>query len=228
MPKVLPLHKRIFFSLLEKFLATKTWKSIVHMTPRLYGYPAFPLEDYFRIREIIRSNPDEIYCFVGVDNASVSTWVQRLTMSIYWAHSGFVLLDASGEVVIKHVRWRGLLHWPLLKYLKECDEFALLKVPLTAGEKEIVSERLAKLHRSKIIYKIRDNIHLEKQYTDPDFLKESNRFVLYCSEYQYYACMDLTQDKIWQRGRARFTPDDVYRGCDVVWEHRKKSENRDK
>jgi hypothetical protein len=213
--------KRLFFWWLEWFLATKFWKSIVRMTPRLYGYPKFPLEQYFTLRDIVRKDPAAIYCFVGVDNSSVSTLIQRRILNFYWAHSGFVYLDEDNELSIHHLRWYGLLRWKLLKYLRECDEFALIRLPLTEDEKEIANARIAKIAKSKLIYKLRDNIHLEDQHTDKDFWLKTDHFTLYCSEYQYVVCKGL-MNSVWDSGKVRFAPDDIYRGGEVVWEFRGK------
>ena len=213
--------QKVFFRCLEWILATRFWKSIVRMTPRLYGYPKFPLEQYFTLRKIVRSDPEAIYCFVGVDNASMSTKIQRWIFDVYWAHSGFVYLDDEDEVSIHHVRWYGLLRWKLLKYLRECDEFALIRLQLSEENKKIVTAKIDKIGKSKILYKMRDNIHLEKQHTDKDFWLKTDRFVLYCSEYQYMVCKGLL-NSIWGIGKARFVPDDIYEGGEVVWEFREK------
>lgn len=212
--------RKVVSYFLELLLATSLWRTIVKMKPRIFCYPKFPLEEYFTIREIIRKNPQSVYCFVGVDNASLSTKIQRAVFGVYWAHSGFVFLGEDGELYIDHVRWYGILKWNLLKYLRECDEFALLRIPLREGEAEIFHKRLETIKRSQVEYRLRDNIHKEPQYTNPAYLNGQNPIVLYCSEYQYYACLNLTANPIWRTGKERFNPDHVYQGCDVVWEFR--------
>jgi hypothetical protein len=213
------MFKAVSSFFLEKILASKIWKYVVSLTPRLKGYPKFPLENYFKLREIVRSDPKSIYCFVGVDNASISVKLQRKMVGVYWSHSGFVYLDADNELSIKHVRWFGLLNWKLLKYLKECDEFALIKLPLNYFEMGTVNKKLEKINRSKVRYSIRDNIHREDQYTRKDSWETQDRFKLYCSEYQYFVCQGMMSDA-WAYGKSRFTPDDVYKGGVVVWEFR--------
>lgn len=213
--------KKISSPFLEKFLSTKLWKSIVRINLRLYGYPKLPLESYFEIRRIVKENLDDIFCFVGVDNASVATWFQRKVLGYYWGHTGFVEVDDEGELSINHIRYYGLLRWKLLKYLRECDEFVLLKLPLNSEEKEIVRKRLAKVNKSRVRYKLRDNLNKLPQYKDPKYWYHSDRFEFYCSEYQYFICQGLMND-VWDRGKDRFTPDDVFNGCEVVWEYRTK------
>jgi len=210
---------------LEWLLATRLWKSIVRMKPRLWGYPKFPLERYFIIREIIRDSPNEVYCFVGVDNASISTKLQRKVFHVYWAHSGFVYLDEDDELSIRHVRWYGLLNWKLLKYLRECDEFALIRLPLNEKEKLLFNKKLNKVNESKIVYALRDSLHILPQYTDKDFWLKSDMFVLYCSEYQYFVGQGL-MNSVWDYGRDRFAPDDVYKGGEVVWEFKKRDSRK--
>lgn len=211
--------------LLETLLSTKLWKSIVRLKLRLWDYPRFPIEKYFLLREIVKKNPDEIYCFVGVDNCSVSTWLQRRMFKYYWGHTGFVEIDEEGELSISHVRYIGLLKWKLLKYLKECDEFALLRLRLTHDEKIIVKNKLNKVSKGKVRYKLRDNLHLLAQYNDPNYWYHYDKFEFYCSEYQYFICQDL-MSKIWSSGKARFTPDDLYKGSEVVWEYRSRKRKK--
>lgn len=213
-------NKAIFLYFFQKILASKMWKYIVSLNPRLKGYPRFPLEEYFTIRDIIRNDPTSIYCFVGVDNASIAVRLQRKAVGVYWSHSGFVYLDADNELSAKHVRWLGLLNWKLLRYLKECDEFALIKLPLNYFEMNIVNKKLEKLNKAKIKYVIRDNIDREEQYTRRDSWETQNRFKMYCSEYQYFVCQGLMSSDVWAYGKSKFTPDDVYKGGIIVWEFR--------
>jgi hypothetical protein len=164
---------------------------------------------------------------VGVDNASVGVWFQRKTIGYYWGHTGFVEIDNEGELSINHIRYYGLLRWKLLKYLRECDEFALLRLPLNEEEKTLVKDRLAKVNKSKVVYKLRDSLSKLAQYKDPIYWFHSDIFEFYCSEYQYFICQGF-MNKVWERGRDRFTPDDIYNGSEVVWEFRCKKKVKKK
>jgi hypothetical protein len=99
------LLKKMLAPILEYFLSTKVWKSVVRINLRLWGYPRLPLESYFEIRRIVKENPNEIFCFVGVDNASVAVWFQRKTLKYYWGHTGFIEVDDEGELSINHIRY---------------------------------------------------------------------------------------------------------------------------
>ena len=197
------------------FLNTKAWKSVIRLTPRLKGYPKFPIDNYFKIRDIIRKNPDEIYCFVGCDNHSVATILQRLFYKFWWGHSGFVELGEDGEIYISHVRKR-LIYTTLLSYLKEVDNFALLKLPLEEEEKTLVKKKIKKLKESRCLYKVRDNLYRLEQYKDDNFWETNDVFYFYCSEYQYFVCLNMMTDS-WKNGRKRFTTDDLYNNAIVVF-----------
>lgn len=198
------------------FLNTKIWKSVIRLTPRLTGYPKFDLQNYFKIRQILRNDPDGIYCFVGCDNRSVAVLLQRIFYKFWWGHSGFIELDSDGEVYISHVR-KKLRYDNLLYYLKEVDNFALLKLPLTDIEKQKVREKLDKIKKSKCFYKIRDPLYTEPQYTIEDYWQHHDTFYFYCSEYQYFICMN-TMNQNWAVGRSRFTTDDLYQNSIVIFE----------
>ena len=198
------------------FLNTILWKSVIRLTPRLIGYPKFRLENYFKIREILRNDPEGIYCFVGCDNKSVALKLQRIFHKIWWGHSGFVELGADNEVYISHVRKR-LRYDSLLYYLKEVDNFALLKLPLKEEEKEIVKAKIKKLHNSKCYYQVRANLSILDQYASDSYWKENEIFYFYCSEYQYFVCMNLMNPN-WKRGKTRFTADELYKNSKVVFE----------
>lgn len=198
-------------------LNTRLWKSVIRLTPRLTGYPKFRLENYFKIREILRKDPTGVYCFVGADNHSIAIIMQRLCYKFWWGHSGFVELGEDGEVYISHVR-KKLRYDSLLYYLREADNFALLKLPLNDLEKEVVREKKTKLKNSFCYYKTRDNLNRLDQYSCDDYWKHNNTFYFYCSEYQYFVCMNMMYNKAWDRGRKRFTTDDLYNNATVVFQ----------
>lgn len=199
------------------FLNTKVWKSVIRLSPRLTGYPKFKLENYFKIRKILREDPTGVYCFVGADNHSVATILQRVCYKFWWGHCGFIELGEDGEVYISHIR-RKLRYDSLLTYLKEADNFALLKLPLNDVEKKIVKEKMAKLKNSLCYYKARDYLYRLDQYSSDDFWKTNDVFYFYCSEYQYFICMNMMNNKAWSRGQKRFTTDDLYNNSIVVFQ----------
>jgi len=200
----------------EWFLNTNLWKYVIRLNPRLRGYPKFKLENYFKIRQILRDDPEGIYCFVGCDNHSVAIIVQRIFYKYWWAHSGFIELGEDGEVYISHIR-KKIRYDSLLYYLKEVDNFALLKLPLNEDEKKLVKEKIKKIHNSECSYKMRDNLYQLEQYSCDDYWMHHNYFNFYCSEYQYFVCMN-TMNENWDRGRKRFSTDDLYKNAEVIFE----------
>lgn len=209
--------KLLKFFTIDYFLNTSLWKNVIRLSPRLKGYPKFRLEHYFVIREILREDPDGFYCFVGCDNRSVAIILQRVFYRIWWGHSGFIELSEDGEVYISHVRQR-LRYDNLLYYLKEADNFALLKLPLTEEEKKLAKTKIKKLHESEVTYKVRDNLNTLKQYSSEDYWLHHDKFHFYCSEYQYFVCMGMMDNPAWDFGKKRFTTDDLYKSSIVVFE----------
>jgi hypothetical protein len=199
------------------FLNTRFWKSVIRLAPRLRGYPKFRLENYFKIRQILRDNPDEIFCFVGCDNHSVATILQRKFYKIYWAHSGFLSLGTDGEAYISHVR-NKLRFDSLLYYLKEVDQLAIIKLPLSKEEKEIARQKINKIRQSKVRYFVRDPLPKTDQYASEDAWETCRSFQFYCSEYQYYVCRGMMDNPLWSLDRTRFSTDDLYKGGIVIFE----------
>ena len=199
------------------FLNTAFWKSVIRLTPRLYGYPKFRLENYFKIREILRSSPNEIFCFVGCDNHSVALIMQRLFYKIYWGHSGFLVLGEDGEVYINHIRSK-LRFDSLLYYLKEVDQLAVIKLPLNETEKQTVNQKLDKIKNSKVRYLVKDPLPKTGQYASEDAWKTCDKFEFYCSEYQYYVFRGMMNNPAWSLDRTSFSPDDLYNAGTIVFE----------
>ena len=199
------------------FLNTKLWKSVIRLTPRLTGYPKFRLDNYLKIRKILRENPNEIFCFVGCDNHSVALILQRIFYHIHWGHSGFLELGEDGEVYISHVR-RKLRYDNLLYYLKEVDNLAIIKLPLTEKEKLLTREKIDKLKKANITYLVREPFPKTGQYASPDAWEEMEDFYFYCSEYQYFVCIDMMNNPLFSSSRTRFTMDDLYKSGTVVFE----------
>jgi hypothetical protein len=197
-------------------LSTRFWNEIVRTNLRLRGYPKLAMDSYFKMREIIRQNPDALYMFVGADDANVALKIQRWAINIRWAHSGFVELGEDGELWASHVRHTGYRRCHLIRYLKEVDHFAVIRLsfPDKSSEDE-ARARLKKIQDSEVRYNLDYCMNKRPQYgCDP--LKWEKPFYLYCSEYQYIVCRDLTNN--WKSGRSELTPDDVYRGGEVVFE----------
>ena len=198
------------------FLNTYFWKSIIRLTPRLYGYPKFKLENYFVIRKILRENPNDIFCFVGCDNHSVALIMQRKLYGIHWGHSGFLELGDDNEIYISHVR-RKIRYDSLLYYLKEIDNLAVIKLHLSEDEKILARQKIIKLKKSKVTYLVKDPLEKTGQYASPDTWKELDEFHFYCSEYQYYVFRGMNHP-LFSYGRNRFSTDDLYKSGTIVFE----------
>ena len=206
--------------IISKILSSKMWTRIVSTNLRLKGYPSFNMADYFEIRDIIRKDPGSLYMFVGSDTANLSLKIQRKMLEVKWAHSGFLELGKDDEIYASHVRYTGYRYYPLIRYLKEIDEFAVIKLRYPDIENENTAKaRYHKMKNSNVRYSLAENMQSRKQYgCNP--LAWDEPFLCYCSEYQYVVSMGLI-DSHWKEGKKQFTPDDVYNGGRVVFERLK-------
>ncbi len=212
----MPRLPKPIIKFLAWILSTKFWNEIIRTNLRLRGYPKLSADEYFKMREIVRKDPNALYMWVGADDANAALILQQWILKIRWAHSGFVEIGEDGELWASHVRHSGYRYYNLSKYLKEVDHFALIKLkfPNAANEKK-AKARFEKIKASKVIYSLDYEMHKRPQYkVEP--LEWDKPFYLYCSEYQYIVCMDLVNN--WKSGKSELTPDEVHDGGEIVFE----------
>jgi hypothetical protein len=117
---------------LFKFVVTtKFWDwflshPMAHFKMRLIDYPSFPMSKYHDIVKIMEERPG-FYVFVGTDKASFSIKVNHLASGAEWAHAGIVLPGTNPPQIL-HSIVTGVCTWDLLDYLREVDNFALIKI----------------------------------------------------------------------------------------------------
>ena len=191
---------------------------------RIWGVPAYDMENYFRIRKCIRDNPNEIYAFVCVNKKAVSYFLNHLLTGAKWSHAGFLYLDDEGEVRMRHMLGSGFQDWTLLSYLREVDDFALLTVPVMPEKKDQCKSRLAKIERRHLLVSYDFNFDLSDKLVTILDDETDDRFVgcpLYCSELVWVCCYGLVSDNHvlqpkWRLERSVFEPDDVFVACKKI------------
>ena len=217
--------------ILIRFIHTKAYAWFARtimawFTFRIYGYPGFDMALYPKIKAAIAANPDEVMAFVGADHQSLSWIMTHMFSGANWGHAGFIRQGKDGEPEIVHVKGEGLLVWPLLQYLKECDNFAVGKLVF----KSDVEKAQAKARMAWLI-----NIAPVVQYDYPMTMDQRSLEVvarmivpnpgetveLYCSEAVFAVGQGLVKQPFNGRmvdGLLVFEPDDVYRGCEILFE----------
>lgn len=193
---------------------------------RLIGYPKYPMENYYKIRRIIRDSPDKkkLYGFVFRDSQSLSYMFNHFFTGAEWSHAGVVTLLDDGEVGVVHMLGTGMNFDYLIELLKECDEFKLLELPFDEKEQTTAKYRLEKLisistqidydYGFTISSDARDFVEDKIELTDP-----KQRIKLYCSELVWVLGVDdgnkFAVRKI--QGRDVFEPDDVLAISKVIF-----------
>src|SRR5690606_13497222 len=118
--------------LLTWFLSTKLWVSlarhlVAYFTFRVFGYPKFPMQKYFEILDLMSKDPESLYAFVSADKDSLAWKLTNFLTKAQWGHAGFAEIE-NGHVIIWHMKAKGLQKWHLLDLLRECDNFAIIKL----------------------------------------------------------------------------------------------------
>jgi hypothetical protein len=200
---------------LFKFVVrTKFWdwflsRPMAHLKLRLWKYPQFPMEKYHEIVKILEERPG-FYVFVGSDMSSFSMKVNHLASGARWAHAGLVLPFKKGEPVrILHSIVTGVCTWDLLDYLREVDNFALLKINLNEEDAATAEQRIEDVLEHFIGLPYDNGFDL------------GDRKSMYCSELVYSVFEDLVDDPCFDPKYIAempfFTPDDVYSCGQLSW-----------
>jgi hypothetical protein len=213
--------------LANTFQKTFIWRWFVRrvlpfLTLRLWGMPSYPMGNYFKIRTFMGNNPQELFAFVGRNKWVVNNILNRMVTGARWGHAGILYLDGTGEVRMRHMINTGYSDWSLLDYLRECDGFEPLILPIVKDKKTVALKRIEQIveEKAKIKYdfdfglvkalvKILDDANLVFPYVE-----------LYCSEYVWLIAYGLTDSAGFEPhfglGRDMFEPDDVYNACQKI------------
>lgn len=233
-------------NLLNWFVTTKAWVMfarhiLAHFTFRVFGYPKFPMSKYIEIKKALENDPEGLYTFTSADTDSLAWRATHMVSGADWGHAGFVRLE-DGEPHIWHMKGTGRTRGHLLDLLRECDNFALVKMPLKGDNLKIAKQRFQTLIEApeiKYNYTLampkiilgKDELFVQGtkgsfilMNEDKTFQKITQVLHLFCSEWVYVVGAGLVDDPdfvaSWEFGRYMFDPDDVFNGGDPVFVHK--------
>jgi len=194
---------------LDWFLATKLWAKIgmfcAKTTTRFQDYVSFPIDDYFKIVDMI--DPSNYYIFLTTDTKTLSATLIKTLVSTtgkkgLFSHGGLILFDGYKNTKAMHVDHNGFQYQSLLSHLKEVDYLAVIKIPVKDENKEKVNNRIENLkERAKYI-----------QYDWAEKL-DNGENKIYCTEELYMIFKDLVDNPKFQprqiANRLVFDPDSL-------------------
>ncbi len=201
--------------LLAWLVKTNIWrwfagKYIGHFTLRTFGYPSFPMEDFFDIVDITNAK-NTVYGFVSTDTKSLSSMlIRRVTSNGKFSHAGLILPGAPREFMILHMLGKGLIHQHILGLLRQIDLLAVIAVELSPDNYKIYQDRLSNImkHRDLFKYDYEQNL-------------DNDERLLYCSELFFDLLDGLIDDPDFKTreifGRKVFTPDQVAKIGKVIY-----------
>jgi len=227
------------------FLTTKLWRKlathiVAHFTFRTFGYPKFPMDGYYQVMKILKDAASSQYhyafAFVCTDRDALAWKIQNFVTKAQWGHAGLVVFDLGkiydvGGIRAIHMKGNGLNDWSLLDLLRECDDFALIRIPLFNGDCELEVDRRLYEVRNADTCEYDFSMELDQVVLDwlnPRLPNElpvgKKKFKMYCSEFVYAlfrGVMPLGRGLTARqfRDRAVFEPDDLYKQGEVVFQH---------
>lgn len=217
--------------LLKWFVSTKAWyrlarHTIAHFTFRTFGYPHFPMIQYFNIVKAIAEDIDAVYAFVSADKDSLAWKLSRIFTRGIWGHAGIVVWE-NGHPIVYHMKGTGLNCWHLLDILRECDHFALVKLAIPKDKTASARGRLEKFKTYPLAYDFQLELNpaiMEWLVNNEDLPAGNDPIKLYCSEFVLAIGTGLVTNSdfapIRRMGQNVFEPDHVYKyGGSVVFEH---------
>lgn len=197
-------------------------KVLPYLSFRIWGYPTYPMENYFRIRDTIKKDQNKLYAFVGLNKWAFSHILNKALTNSRWNHAGYLYLASDGEIRMRHMISSGEEDWSLLDYLREIDEFQPLVIPVSDENRHKVLHRIERLWANKSNVEYDFNFELSEQFVRDldDPTKPIPPVKLYCSEYILaisYGLVDSEKFKpLVKLDRKVFEPDDVYRACEKL------------
>ena len=195
----------IGYAILDKLSKTAFWewftkKFLSSATTRVFGYPKFRMEDYFRIVDLMR--PGRVYAFACSDYSSVGSQTIRTISNAVFTHGGMVESGRDRTTKVLHMRSVGLQYDHMLSLLREVDYFAVVEIPTNASSDcTIVRDRMinAWVNRKNFTYDFEEKLG-----------NDQNK--VYCSEFVLNICGDLCRIKPKTQtilGREVFAPDNI-------------------
>ena len=202
---VIVVLDRIGYAILDRLSKTAFWEWFTKYflsgtTTRVYGYPKFPMKDFFKIVDLMVRG--RLYAFVCSDYLSVGSIAIRTVDDFIFTHAGMILNDGDRTTRVMHMRSDGLHLDHMLTLLREVDYFAVVEIPLNSPESLFVAmQRMNKMweNRDVLLYDFEERLG-----NDPN--------KVYCSEFVLNICGDICVEKPKTQiilGREVFAPDNI-------------------
>lgn len=201
---------------LDWFLSTKIWIKIGKFCAitniRPFGYVTFPIDDYFKILDLL--DPNYYYAFLSTDTKTLSSMMIKALIATtgkkgLFSHGGLIVFNDYKDTKVMHVNHSGFQYQSMLSHLKEIDYLAVLKIPVKEEYKKIVEERIENIKsRSKDI-----NYDWEERL-------DNDKNQIYCTEELYLIFKDLVSNFKPRKvaNRDTFDPDHLLEiGLEVVY-----------
>lgn len=201
-------------ALLDKLSKTAFWEWFVKKymssyTLRNFGYPKFPMSDFFTI--VDKLDKDKIYCFVCSDYESLGSKIIRSISDSKFTHAGFILPGDDRSIRCVHMRSIGLQNDHLLSLLREVDYIAVVEPDIKCPE-----DHLEARDRLQAILN-----HESEYYYDFEERLDNGPRKLYCSELIFDVLGGLCTSRNFKPetilGREVFLPDNIVDIGDVVY-----------
>jgi len=201
-------------ALLDKLSKTAFWEWFVKKymssyTLRCFGYPKFPMEDFFTIVDKLDKN--KIYCFVCSDYESLGSKLIRTITDAQFTHAGFIIPGNDRTIRCVHMRSIGLQHDHLLSLLREVDYIAVIEPDIKCPE-----------DHEEAMMRLQSILENEDEYSyDFEEKLDNGARKLYCSELIFRVLDDLCTSRNFKPetilGREVFLPDNIIGIGDVVY-----------
>ena len=204
----------IGYAILDRISKTAFWawftKTILSgATTRVWGYPKFPMTDFFKLVDLMQ--PGKLYAFACSDYSSIGSEVIRGADSdAIFTHGGMIENGGDRTTKVLHMRSIGMQLDHMLSLLREVDYFAVVEIDLK-GESfvQIAQTRMdqAWQHKAQYTYDFEERL-------------DNDPHKVYCSEFVLSICGDLCRIKPKTQtilGREVFAPDNILELGKVVY-----------
>jgi hypothetical protein len=207
---------KLLNSFLQWFDETAFWhflskNVIAHLTFRIDGYPGFDFDKWPELQEVLEKSvfdPFHVYAFVLADRKSLSSILVRWISKSDWSHAGIIAYPFA-----YHMKGKGLIKQGILNLVHECDDFAVIKIPVT--EANAAHERI-EWYKKRV-----GQIHYDFEQELEEQASINEKKDIYCSELVYVIVKGISAVKpSLVAGRLVFSPDDVYKSGEVIFVHR--------
>lgn len=188
-----------------------------HLTVRFSGYPAFDFSRYEELLDVLskaRADQGAVYAWVSCDRKSLASILIRAVSKSRWSHAGWMLLGSeNGLDRAVHMMGNGMNVDPLLRVLRESDDFALVRFP--TPWRKLIEARIREYANSspgRVRYDFEQELSSEASPVEADDI--------YCSELIWMCGRpELLLQPSRVLGRLCFSPDDVAANGEIVWQH---------